>query len=119
MSQIRIKLLSERFWREKPAFNTDKQVEYARYMLPHGFLILPRMEANEEGEAAAEAMFDLTNNPSRQEERLHRYGNGRSVSSGDIVEVDGVNYLCCSIGWVALDEVKPLFLNTNTDGHDI
>ena len=42
---------------------------------------------------------DLTNNPSRQEEREVRYGNHRSVSVGDIVEVDGVNYLCLPNGW--------------------
>ena len=121
MSQVRIKLLSERFWREKPAFDSDAQLEYARYMLPHGFLTLPRMESTKEGEAAAEEMFDLTNNPSRQLERLMRYGNGRSVSSGDIIEVDGVDYLCCSIGWVVVEKGQPtdLKLITNFDGHDI
>ena len=55
-----------------------------------------------EGEAAAEEVFDLTNNPSRQDEREAVYGRGRSVSVGDIVEVDGVNYLCASVGWVVV-----------------
>ena len=55
-----------------------------------------------EGEAVAEEVFDLTNNPCRQEEREELYGRGRSVSVGDIVCVDGVDYLCASVGWVAL-----------------
>lgn len=54
------------------------------------------------GEVAAEEAFDLTNNPSRQYERNSIYGNGRSVSSGDIVNVDGVDYACLSIGWAQL-----------------
>lgn len=52
-----------------------------------------------EGKAVAEEMFDLTNNPGRQEEREKVYGRGRSLSVGDIVEVDGVDYVCCSLGW--------------------
>jgi hypothetical protein len=54
---------------------------------------------SEEGEAAAEEAFDMTNNPSREYERAKYYGRFRSVSTGDIVEVEGVNYLCCSFGW--------------------
>lgn len=56
----------------------------------------------QEGESAAEEAFDLTNNPSRQEEREEKYGRGPSVSSGDIVDVDGTLYLCCSFGWEKL-----------------
>lgn len=55
-----------------------------------------------EGEDAAEEMFDLTNNPSRQEEREQKYGRQRSISVGDIVEVDGVDYLCAPTGWRVL-----------------
>jgi hypothetical protein len=51
------------------------------------------------GEDLAEEMFDLTNNPGRQEEREQVYGRQRSISVGDIVEVNGVNYLCASMGW--------------------
>lgn len=58
------------------------------------------------GEAAAEEVFDLTNNPSRQAEREQLYGQGRSLSVGDIVEVDGVNYLCASQGWINM-ELEP------------
>jgi len=52
---------------------------------------------------AAEEAFDLTNNPARQEERLEIYGDHRSVSVGDIVEVDGVDYICDRTGWVEIN----------------
>lgn len=48
---------------------------------------------------AAEEMFDLANNPSRQEEREEKYGRGRSLSTGDIVCVNGEMFVCCSVGW--------------------
>ena len=52
-----------------------------------------------EGEQVAEEVFDLTNNPCRQDERERLYGRGRSVSVGDVVAVDGVDYFCASTGW--------------------
>ena len=52
------------------------------------------------GEAAAEEMFDLTNNPYRQEEREETYGNGRSLSVGDKVQVGDDEYVCAPDGWV-------------------
>ena len=55
------------------------------------------------GEEAAEEAFDLTNNPSRQEEREKVYGYGRSVSVGDVVLVDDDGYLCMSSGWQKLN----------------
>lgn len=51
------------------------------------------------GAVAAEEVFDLTNNPDRQWEREQVYGRHRSVSVGDIVHVDGADYLCASSGW--------------------
>jgi hypothetical protein len=51
------------------------------------------------GEAAAEEMFDLTNNPSRQDEREQRYGRIRSVSVGDVIETGPDRFLCVSFGW--------------------
>lgn len=56
-------------------------------------------ETDLEGETAAEEAFDLTNNPYRQREREEKYGRGRSVSTGDVIEVDGVKYACMNIGW--------------------
>ena len=55
--------------------------------------------ADSRGEDVAEELFDLTNNPGRQAERERRYGRGRSLSVGDIVEVDGDMFVCASHGW--------------------
>ena len=54
------------------------------------------------GEDVAEELFDLSNNPGREDERQEVYGNHRSISVGDVITVDGVNYLCASIGWKVL-----------------
>ena len=53
-------------------------------------------------EEVAEEMFDLTNNPSREEERERDYGRGPSLSTGDIVQVGDVKVVCCSFGWKRL-----------------
>ena len=54
------------------------------------------------GEDAAEEIFDLSNNPSREDERAERYGSHRSLSVGDIVSVNGIDYLCAIRCWVQL-----------------
>ena len=54
------------------------------------------------GKDAAEEAFDLTNNPSREQEREEVYGRGRSVSVGDIVRVDNEEWVCMSTGWQLL-----------------
>ena len=54
------------------------------------------------GEAAAEEMFDLSNNPSRDAERSEKWGPYRSLSVGDVVHVNDESYLCCSMGWTKL-----------------
>jgi hypothetical protein len=59
-------------------------------------------ECRDAGEDAAEEAFDLTNNPSRQSEREEKYGRGRSVSSGDVIDVDGTKFVCMSCGWETL-----------------
>ena len=82
-------------------YGTKEPVDLARKMLADGYykvqgtVGIPELE----GEAVAEEVFDLTNNPCRQEEREALYGRYRSVSVGDIVNVDGADYLCCSQGW--------------------
>lgn len=52
-----------------------------------------------DSEDAAEFLFDLTNNPSKDDLRAVLYGRGRSLSVGDIVDVDGELLLCASTGW--------------------
>ena len=57
----------------------------------------------ETGENAAEEAFDLTNNPSRYDEKTTLYGDCRSVSVGDVVEVQDHDttqrFLCMTMGW--------------------
>jgi hypothetical protein len=55
------------------------------------------------GQAAANEAFDLTNNPGREEEREEIYGRLRSISVGDIVRVDGKEWVCMSTGWKLLE----------------
>jgi hypothetical protein len=66
------------------------------------YTIMPSFHVYYYGKDGAEEAFDLTNNPARQEEREERYGCHRSVSVGDIVEVDGVDFLCDDFGWLEL-----------------
>jgi hypothetical protein len=79
-------------------------VRLARQMLADGlYTDGPTVEVAASGEAAAEEVFDLTNNSSRQEECELKYGRGRSVSVGDIVEVDGTAYVCAPVGWAEFE----------------
>lgn len=83
-------------------FSKDKEA-LARTLLTTGmYEVAASFDSDAEGEKAAEEAFDLTNNPSRQSERMQIVGRQRSVSVGDVVAVDGVNYLCASMGWKAL-----------------
>lgn len=59
-------------------------------------------EVNGDSKDAAEDAFDLTNNPSRQDEREQVYGRGRSLNVGDIVVVGEEVWLCAPMGWVEL-----------------
>ena len=82
---------------------TENQVGLARQVLAAGgYRAFAPIETNFTHSHAAEEMFDLTNNPSRQDERELKYGRHRSVSVGDIVNVDGVMYVCCTMGWEKL-----------------
>jgi hypothetical protein len=59
-----------------------------------------------DAEDAAEFLFDLTNNPSKDDLRAVLYGRGRSLSVGDIVDVDGELLLCASTGWQRVAHVQ-------------
>lgn len=102
MTKAVIILMKEELWRDRPMFNSDEQAAFAMLYRNTGFTEVATLNTRFVGAQAAEEMFDLTNNPSRQDEREQLYGNGRSVSGGDIIRVDGVDYLCCSIGWQKL-----------------
>jgi len=102
MAVATIKLLDSQFMGN--FFFSANCVEEAKKLLRDGFyetvgsIGVPNLT----GEAVAEDIFCLTNNPSREDERESRYGRGRSLSSGDIVNVDGEDYLCLSVGWKRL-----------------
>ena len=87
-------LLGSFYVTKNPAELASKLLREGYYKV-QGTMGIPGLE----GEAVAEEVFDLTNNPSRQAEREELYGRFRSVSVGDIVNVDGADYLCCSQGW--------------------
>jgi hypothetical protein len=87
-------LLGSFYFTKNPAELASKLLREGYYKV-QGTMGIPGLE----GEAVAEEVFDLTNNPSRQDEREELYGRSRSVSVGDIVNVDGADYLCCSQGW--------------------
>lgn len=80
------------------------------------YLLLPPVDLGTDlvgnpfvGVGAAEETFALTNNPSRQTERMEKYGNGRSLSVGDVVEVDGEQYACLSVGWAKLSDGSSVY----------
>jgi hypothetical protein len=54
---------------------------------------------HQSGQAAAEEAFDISNNPSRDTLRQEVFGRQRSLSVGDIVEVNGEEFFCASMGW--------------------
>jgi hypothetical protein len=80
----------------KPIDEARELVHAARYNL------IGHIQTDKTGEAAAEDMFDLSNNPSRQEERDLKWGQYRSLSVGDVVHVDNESFVCCSLGWKKL-----------------
>lgn len=103
MALATIKLANEQFmgdfyFRKDQAATARKLINEGQYRVG-GNMVVPL-----QGEAAAEELFDLTNNPSRQEERERVYGRGRSISVGDIVSVEDQDYLCASEGWILLDK---------------
>jgi len=60
--------------------------------------------SSDDPEDIAEELFDLTNNPGRQDEREERYGRGPSLSVGDMVEIleTGKCVVCMPSGWEVL-----------------
>ena len=102
MNAVMVKLapveLMSLFYTSRRGAENVALANYKSYEIRPCFLV------DAEGEDAAEEVFDLTNNPSRQDERVEKYGRGRSISVGDIVEVDDINYLCTPSGWLKLQE---------------
>jgi hypothetical protein len=51
------------------------------------------------GEDAAEMVFSLANDPSKETIKESMGWTGRSLSVGDIVVVDGVEFVALPVGW--------------------
>ena len=63
-----------------------------------------KSRASGDPEDIAEELFDVMNNPSRTHERNSYVGrNTRSLSIGDVVEIDGVFLTCDVFGWQHLE----------------
>lgn len=101
MATVVIHLGTERIMREFFFKSNDEKLNLVRQEMPL-YTVGGLFSTSLESEAAAEEAFDLTNNPGREDERGEKYGNGRSVSPGDVIEVDGVKFVCMSIGWEKL-----------------
>lgn len=60
------------------------------------------------GQEAAEEAFHIFNAPESMLQEWQKFVvkgyKGPSLSVGDVVEVDGVDYLCCSFGWESREE---------------
>jgi len=112
MAQVRIMLMPSDLRHRTIHIIEPKHAAQVKLVLDAQYLVLPPMEImlqpnvhvkeGRMGEALSGEVFDLTNNPSRWEERMERYGNGRSLSSGDVVRTPEGDFLCCSIGWAKL-----------------
>ena len=68
--------------------------------------VIPQIKKERVGEEVAELMFHILNAPEEMlsEEEIEiandfRAPGNYSLSTGDIVEVDGVGFLCQSFGW--------------------
>jgi hypothetical protein len=99
MSKVTIYLSTQIILRDFTFF--EDRTEMVRTQLPH-YTRAGSFFTELTGEEAAKEAFDLTNNPFLQEERELKCGRGRGVSTGDVIEVDGVKYLCMSVGWEKL-----------------
>lgn len=91
---VNSELLGSFYVSKNPVILAKKLLKEGYYKI-QGTMGVPGLE----DEAVAEEIFDLTNNPSRDVERWATYGQYRSISVGDIVNVDGADWLCCCEGW--------------------
>ena len=83
-------------------FTKDAEALARKYLEQGLYKTVCELDLPYDGEDACEEVFDLTNNPMRMDRRS-RYGNGRSVSVGDLVIVDGTIFVCRPTGWKAVN----------------
>ena len=83
-------------------FYADPMEAMAALIRDNQYNKIGSIDTDKTGKAAAEDMFDLSNNPQRDDERQLRWGRYRSLSVGDVVHVDNESFLCLSMGWQKL-----------------
>lgn len=101
VAQVIVKMVNEDFLGE--FYFTKDALSLARELTKEGrYRTAAEYYTPAEGEEAAEQAFDISNNPSREGERVRIFERQRSLSVGDIVVVNGVSFLCASMGWEQL-----------------
>ena len=63
------------------------------------YVTVAEFEVDETAVDAAEEAFSISNNPFRNSDRAVYFKQLRSLSVGDIVVVDSVEYACMPVGW--------------------
>ena len=84
-------------------FTQEPEAKALSYMVEGKYVALGPIDLPFEGEEAAEEMFDISNHPRRRYQRDEIFGRCRSLSVGDIVEVDGDLFLCRPCEWLKLN----------------
>lgn len=82
-------------------FYGSDALEQVRSRRPH-YRLVGMVPTDLVGEAAAEMVFGLSNDPSKETAKESMGWTGRSLSVGDIVVVDGVEFVCLPVGWKIL-----------------
>lgn len=104
MSTVTVKFLPSELMRNFLMAGRDRRMQWVKDNLKNYSDSMTFELVGYNPEDCCEEMFDISNNPSRQVERAKMLGKYRSVSVGDVVVVDGVKWICDSIGWKKIEE---------------
>lgn len=107
--KVSLRLLPESMFREilSTPFSVSQHPHYKNLDTFERFSFELKSRAPGDPEDIAEEVFDVMNNPSRINERNSYVGrNTRSLSIGDVVEIDGVFLTCDTFGWQRLEVHK-------------
>lgn len=101
MGQVTVKILNRELTRE--FWRSDTRADDAQKWLAEGqYRDVYQMKVTAQGERAAEVMYDFTNNPELDQARDALGYRGPAVNVGDIVNVEGVDFLCLPTGWLKI-----------------
>lgn len=99
MNQVTVHLLPTKFAAD--AYMANNFISMAKAIMARGEYV--SFEASGMDTVDPEEIFDVSNNPDRQTERNQKYGQHRSLSVGDVVSINGNNYLCGNVGFYEFD----------------